>query len=53
MVFSLISGYQPKKYIIPRIKSRELKKVNKQKGPNEDASIPPGREKKTITGGLG
>jgi hypothetical protein len=27
----------------------ELKKVNKQKDPSEDASIPLGREKKAIT----
>jgi hypothetical protein len=45
-----ISGYQPKKYRIPRIQSTEPKKVNKQKGPSEDASIPLGREKITITG---
>jgi hypothetical protein len=38
-------------YRIPRIQSTELKKVNKQKGPSEDASIPLEREKKTITGG--
>jgi hypothetical protein len=29
----------------------ELKKVNKLKGPSEDASIPLGREKKAITSG--
>jgi hypothetical protein len=29
-------------YRIPRIQSTELK-VNKQKDPSEDASIPPGR----------
>ena len=33
-------------YRIPRIQSTELKKVNKLKGPSEDASIPLGREKK-------
>jgi hypothetical protein len=39
-MYSLISGYYPKKkYRIPRIQSTELK-VNKQKGPSEDASIP-------------
>ena len=35
-----------KKYRILRIQSTELKKVNKPKGPSEDASIPLGREKK-------
>ena len=39
-----------KKYRIPRIQSTELKKVNKPKSPNEDVSIPLGREKKEITG---
>jgi hypothetical protein len=28
-------------------------KINKQKGPSTDTSIPPGREKKAITGGGG
>ena len=42
-----------KKYRIPRIQSTELKKVKNQKGPSEDASIPLGREKKTIRGGRG
>ena len=31
------------------IQSTELKKVNKPKGPSEDASISLGREKKAIT----
>ena len=35
-----------KKYRIPRIQSTELKKVNKPKGPSENASITLGREKK-------
>ena len=52
-MYSLISGYLPKKYKLPRIQSTELKKVNKQKGPSEDASITLGREKKTIKGGRG
>ena len=39
-------------YIIPRIQCTELK-VSKMEGPGEDASIPLGREKKTITGGRG
>jgi hypothetical protein len=40
-----------KKYRIPRIQSREFKKVNKPKGPNEDASVPLGRVRKAVTGG--
>jgi hypothetical protein len=32
---------------MPRIQSTELKKVNKWKGPSENASVPFGREKKT------
>jgi hypothetical protein len=36
---------------IPRIQSSEFKKVNKLKGPSENASIIFGREKKAITGG--
>ena len=40
-----------KKYRIPKIQSIELKKFNKLKGPNEDASVPLGREKKAITRG--
>jgi hypothetical protein len=39
-----------KEYRIPRIQSTEFKKVNKLKGPTEDASIPRRREKKAITG---
>ena len=38
-----------KKYRIPKIQSTELKKVNKLKCPNEDASVLLGREKKAIT----
>ena len=38
---------------MPRIQSTELRKVNKQKGPSEDVSIPLGKEKKIITGGRG
>ena len=41
------------KYRIPKIQSTELKKVNKLKCPSEDASVPLGREKKTITSGEG
>jgi hypothetical protein len=37
-------------YRIPRTQSTELKKVNKQKGPSEDVSIPLGLEKIAITG---
>ena len=36
---------------IPKKQSTELKKVNKLKGPNEDASVSLGREKKAITTG--
>ena len=42
-----------KKYRISRIQSTELKKVNKQKGPSEDASIPLGRKQKAIKGSRG
>jgi hypothetical protein len=40
-------------YRISRIKSTELKKVNKQKVPSEDASIPLEIEKKIIIRGRG
>jgi hypothetical protein len=40
-----------KKYRRPKIQSTELNKVNKLKCPGEDASVPLGREKKTITSG--
>ena len=52
-MYSLISGYSPQKCQIPKIQSTELKKVNKLKGPSEDASVPLGREKKAITSGEG
>jgi hypothetical protein len=52
-MYLLISRYYPKKYRIPKIQSMELKTVNKLKGPRQDTSIPLGREKKTITGGVG
>lgn len=42
-----------KKYRISKIQSIELKKVNKLKGPSEDASVPLGREKKATTRGGG
>jgi hypothetical protein len=42
-----------KKNNIPKIQSTELRKVNKLKGPNEDASVPLGREKKATTRGEG
>jgi hypothetical protein len=48
-MYSLISGYWPRKYRIPRIYSTELKKVNKLKGPSEDASTTLNRKKKVIT----
>ena len=37
------------KYRIPKIQSRELKKISKLKDPSEDASILLGREKKATT----
>ena len=40
---------QKKKFRIPKIQSTELKKLNKLKGPSEDASVPSEREKKAIT----
>jgi hypothetical protein len=42
-----------KKYRIPKIQSTELKKTNKLNCPNENASIPLGREKKAISSGGG
>jgi hypothetical protein len=36
---------------IPKIQSKELKKVNRLKCPSEDSSVPLGREKKAITSG--
>ena len=48
-VYSLISGYWPNMYRIPKIKSTELKNINKLKGPSDDAPIPLGKEKKAIT----
>ena len=36
-------------YRILKIQSTELQKVNKLKGPSEDARAPLGREKKAIT----
>ena len=38
-----------KMYRIHKIQSTELKKVNRMKGPSEDASVSLGREKKTTT----
>ena len=40
-------------YRISKIKSTELKKLNKLKCPSADASVPLGREKKAITSGEG
>jgi hypothetical protein len=50
-MYLLISGCWTKKekYRIPKIQFKELKKVNKLKDPNEDASVPLGREKKAVT----
>jgi hypothetical protein len=45
-----ISPPPQKKYRIPKIESTELKKINKLKGPSEDASVLLGWEKKAITG---
>jgi hypothetical protein len=42
-----------KKYRIAKIKPTEFKKFNKQKCPNENASIPLGRENKIIMGSRG
>jgi hypothetical protein len=42
-----------KKVQIPRVQFTELKKVNKPKGPSEDASIPLGRVNKVIMRGGG
>ena len=42
-----------KKYRIPKIEFTELKKFNKLKCPNEDASVPLRREKKAIISGEG
>jgi hypothetical protein len=39
-----------KQYRIPRKQATEIK-VNKQRHPSKNASIPLGRKKKTITGG--
>jgi hypothetical protein len=36
---------------IPKIQSRELQKSNKLKCPNEENSLPPGREKYAIASG--
>jgi hypothetical protein len=38
-----------KKYRITKIQSTEFEKVNKLKGPSEDASVSLGRKKKVIT----
>ena len=44
---------EKKKSRIPKIQTTELKKINKLKGPNEDAPVPLRREKKAITRGEG
>jgi hypothetical protein len=44
-----ISKKKKKKYRIPKIQSTEFKKLNKLKCPNEDVSVPLGKEKKAIT----
>jgi hypothetical protein len=45
-MYSLISGYWPKKYIISRIHSTEFKKFNKLKCPS--ASIPLGMDNEAV-----
>ena len=45
-MYSLISGYCPKKFIIPKIECTELKKVNKLKCRSKDNSVQLEREKK-------
>jgi hypothetical protein len=51
-MYSLISGYLPKKSTeYPGYNPQNSKKFDKLKGPNEDASIPLGREKKAISWG--
>jgi hypothetical protein len=50
----ILAPHPPKKLVkhrIPRTSSTELKKLNKLKCPNEDPSVPLGREKKAITSG--
>jgi hypothetical protein len=49
-MYSLKVDISQKKYRIPRIKSTELKKVNKLKDPSKGASIPLARKKKAIMG---
>ena len=46
---TLAKQKKKEKYRIPKIQSKEIKKTNKLKDPNEDASVPLGREKKAIT----
>ena len=38
-MYTLISGYQPEKYGIPKMQSTEVKMINKLKGPTDNASI--------------
>ena len=50
-MYSLISGYYPKKVPKSGVIFIELKKVNKRKDPSIDISILHEMEKKEITGG--
>jgi hypothetical protein len=50
-MYSLISRYWTKQCRIQWIRSKELRKVDKPKGPSEDASIPLGKERKAVTRG--
>jgi hypothetical protein len=50
-ICSLIGGYERERERLPKIQSTKLKKFNKVKCPNEDTSVPLGREKKAITNG--
>jgi hypothetical protein len=45
----ILAKHTHTKYRTPKIQSTELKKVNKQKSPSEDTSVPLGKEKKAIT----
>ena len=53
MDISQTNKQRTKTYIIPKIESTELIKVNKLKCSSEDTSVPLGREKKAIPSGEG
>jgi hypothetical protein len=48
-IFAKNKKKRVQKYRIPKLQSKELKKVNKLKCPSDDASVPLGREKKAIS----